>query len=106
VADLLPPALVRRRKTIQQLRHDRALSDQMDALAASLDLDGALSGRGLLPPGYVKRLCVRAPGGAYASQRLHSLWALVCAELWLRQFVDERGRPIPGFPAEVAVHAR
>jgi asparagine synthase (glutamine-hydrolysing) len=106
VADLLPPALVRRRKTIQRLRHDRDLSDQMEGLVASLDLDGALSARGLLPPGYVKRLCVRGAGGAYASQRVHLLWALACAELWLRQFVDDRGRPIPGFPGEVAVHAR
>jgi hypothetical protein len=24
---------------------------------------------------------------------LHSLWALICAELWLRQFVDRRGDP-------------
>jgi hypothetical protein len=78
----------------------------MDALAESLDLDAALSSRGLLAPEHVKRLRSRSGGAAYSSERLHALWALACAELWLRQFVDDRGRPIPGFRGEITVHAR
>jgi asparagine synthase (glutamine-hydrolysing) len=105
VADLLPPALSARGKAIQRLRHDRELSDRLDEVAGSLDLDAALASRGLLPPEYVRRLRARAAGAAYTTERLHTLWALICAELWLRQFVDDRGRPIPGFGDEIVVCA-
>lgn len=103
VADLLPPVFSGRRKAIQRLRHDRELSDRMDEMAASLDLDAALASRGLLPPDFVRRLRARPEGGAYSTERMHSLWALISAELWLRQFIDDRGRPIPGFGGEIVV---
>jgi asparagine synthase (glutamine-hydrolysing) len=105
VADLMPPAVSGRRKAIQRLRHDGELSERMDEMAASLDLDAALASRGLLPPDFVRRLRARPAGGAYSTQRMHSLWALISAELWLRQFVDDRGRPIPGFGDEIVVRA-
>jgi hypothetical protein len=103
VADLMPPALSGRRKAIQRLRHDGELSDRMDGMAASLDLDAALASRGLLPPDFVRRLRARPAGGAYSTERLHALWALISAELWLRQFIDDRGRAIQGFDGDVVV---
>jgi len=68
----------------------------LDSIAVSLDLDRALGARGLFSADYVSRLRQRAAGTAYSSARLHTLWALVCAEIWLRQFVDGRGIPLTG----------
>ena len=93
VADLLPPALTNRPKATQRLRHDWNLSDAVDTLARSLDLDTALHARGIVARGYVSRLRSRASGTAYSQARLHTLWPLICAEIWFRQFVDRRGAP-------------
>ena len=102
VADLLPPTLTNRPKAIQRLRHDPRLSDTVDGVADSLNLNNSLHERGLVTPDYVQRLRSRSSGTAYSQARLHTLWPLICAEIWMRQFVDQRGAPPTG-PAGVAV---
>ena len=93
VADLLPPSFTRRSKAVQRLRHDWKLSDAVDKLAGHLDLDHALQDRGLVARGYVARLRSRATRSAYSRARLHTIWPLISAEIWMRQFVDNRGAP-------------
>lgn len=88
---LLPPQISQRRKLIQRMRHDAHLSEVLDDCASQLRLRESLAARGLLDAEYVRQLQKRAGGAAYSSERLHILWALVCAELWLRQFIDQRG---------------
>jgi hypothetical protein len=63
----------------------------LDEFAAQLRLRESLAARGLLPADYLATLQKRANGAAYSSERLHILWAMISAELWLRQFVDRRG---------------
>ena len=94
VAGLMPEAMLKSRKTIQRLRHDAALSDAFDRIATSLDLARSLADRRLISGDYVATLAERGPGGAMSPERMHTLWALICAELWLRQFVDGRGLPL------------
>jgi asparagine synthase (glutamine-hydrolysing) len=93
VSSLLPPEISQRRKLIQRMKHDAALSDVLDDFAAQLRLRESLMARGLVPAEYVAALQKRGGSAAYSSERLHILWALICAELWLRQFVDQRGAP-------------
>lgn len=95
VADLLPPALVERRKRIQRLNHDAQLAEVIENFADSLHLDTALEQRQLVAPGYVRRLRRRGAGRAYSQGRMHMLWPLLCAEIWMRQFVDHRGASPP-----------
>lgn len=92
VSDLLPPAMLASRKTIQRLKHDRSLSDTIDGIAKSLDLARSLADRKLIAAEYVWSLGARTPDGARSSERTHTLWGLICAELWMRQFVDRRGQ--------------
>jgi asparagine synthase (glutamine-hydrolysing) len=91
VRDLMPEPLVSRGKMIQRMKHDIVLSEVLDAFASDLRLRSSLSARGLLADEYLRRLQRRDPGTAYSSERLHILWALISAELWMRQFVDQRG---------------
>lgn len=100
VADLLPSTVTRRPKATQRLRHDRELTEAVDGLATSMDLDASLQRRGLTMQGYVARLRSHATGAAYSQTRLHMLWPLICAEIWLRQFIDQRGAPLAGMPGE------
>jgi hypothetical protein len=93
VADLLPPSVTRRSKAVQRLRHDWKLSDAVDKLAGHLDLDHALQDRGLVAKGCVARLRSRAASSAYSRARMHTIWPLISAEIWMRQFVDNRGAP-------------
>jgi len=93
VEGLMPEAMLTSRKTIQRLRHDAALSDAFDRLARELDLARSLANRKLLAADYVWTLAERGPGGAISAERMHTLWALICTELWMRQFVDGRGQP-------------
>ncbi len=97
VEDLLPRAIRSRRKTIQRLKHDTELSNAIDSIADELDLAQALASRGLILVEYVKTLRMRAPGSAISPERVHTLWALICVELWMRQFIDGRGKPIESF---------
>jgi asparagine synthase (glutamine-hydrolysing) len=98
VKDLLPPEMSRRSKLIQRLKHDSALSDVLDDFAKQLRLRESLSSRGLISSDYLAALQKRERGTAYSSERIHILWAMVCAELWLRQFIDERGSTGPELP--------
>jgi hypothetical protein len=90
--DLLPPEVYGQRKTIQRLKHDAELSDVLDAFASELRLRESLHERGILDGDYVKRLQQRRNGEAYSEERLHILWALICARLWIRIFLDQRGK--------------
>lgn len=89
-ADLLPEFVLRRAKAIQRVQHDLELSDALDALAGELLTDDALARRGLIEPGYVRRLRKRERGAAFDSTRIHRLWALLSLELWARMFLDGR----------------
>jgi asparagine synthase (glutamine-hydrolysing) len=91
VGEVLPPEISQRRKMIQRMKHDSQLSEVLDEFAAQLRLRESLTARGLLPADYLATLQKRAKGAAYPSERLHILWAMISAELWLRQFVDRRG---------------
>jgi asparagine synthase (glutamine-hydrolysing) len=96
VRELMPVQLSQRRKLIQRMKHDLQLSEVLDDFANQLRLRGSLAERGLVPADYLRRLQQRDARAAYSSERLHILWALISAELWLRQFIDQRGTPDPG----------
>jgi asparagine synthase (glutamine-hydrolysing) len=89
--NLLPPEISQRPKLIQRMKHDTQLSQVLDDFAEQLHLRESLASRGLLPAEYMRTLQQRSQAAAYSSERLHILWALICAELWLRQFIDQRG---------------
>jgi len=91
VAGLMPDAMLKSRKTIQRFKHDGALSDAFDRIARELDLARSLSDRKLMDSDYVWSLTERGAGGAMSAERMHTLWGLICAELWMRQFIDRRG---------------
>lgn len=95
VADLLPSSLVARGKQIQRLDHNLSLSEAVDAIAVKMDLDAALESRAIVPPGYMRRLRRRAAQTSYSQERMHTLWPLMCAELWMRQFIDKRASAGP-----------
>lgn len=99
LADLMPPAMLASRKTIQRLRHDSELSDALGGIAKALDLARSLADRRLIQADYVWTLSARSAGGAISPERMHALWGLICAELWMRQFVDGRGQPIDALVA-------
>lgn len=92
---LLPPEISQRPKLIQRMKHDTQLSQVLDDFAEQLRVRESLASRGLLPAEYMRSLQKRSQNGAYTSERLHILWALICAELWLRQFIDQRGATTP-----------
>jgi asparagine synthase (glutamine-hydrolysing) len=102
VSGLLPPSISQRGKMIQRMKHDTALSDVLDDFARELRLEESLADRGLLPAEYLSTLQRRSRETPYSSERLHILWASLCAELWLRQFIDDRGAVAPELPNATA----
>ncbi len=95
VADLLPPSMRGMRKTIQRFRHDRAHTLAFEPLFRELDLARSLADRGLVAADGVASLFEPRPDGALSPERMHALWALVSAELWMRLFLDRRGQGLP-----------
>ncbi len=93
--DLLPPSLLRRRKTLQRMRHDLAFSEALDDLADRLLTRAAVRARGFFDPAYVDRVRMRAPRAAYPTERAYRLWSLITTELWAQLFLDARGAGPP-----------
>lgn len=90
---MLPDSITRRKKAIQRARPDTTLSDALDVLAARLLSQRDIVGRGLIDPGYAKRVLTRPKDGVYKREQLTRVWMLICAELWCRNFLDQRGVP-------------
>lgn len=105
MAPLLPASVLHRGKSLQRVRHDVRLSRVLDALADEYLTPARLRERGLVDPAYVDRLRTRLPMQSYATEPLYRLWTLLCLELWMRQFIDERarsGKPKVVEPSEAA----
>jgi asparagine synthetase B (glutamine-hydrolysing) len=92
LAPLLPDSIRTRGKAIQRVRHDRALSRVIDAMADRLLDEASVRQRDLIDPDYVSRLRQRGQEDVYSGDRLKRLWMLLVGEIWCRTFVDNRGR--------------
>ena len=88
---MLPPSVVGRGKAIQNLVRDTRVDEQLVGLANRLLPDGAATDLGLFDgPGYA------AARSEWESVPLRApvrwrLWPMLCLEMWVRQFVLERG---------------
>jgi asparagine synthase (glutamine-hydrolysing) len=92
---LLPDEMLRRKKGLLQLRHDKQFCDVLDELACTLLSPQAVAARALFEPSYVARIGRRPARGIYRSEQIYRLWSLLLTELWSRLFLDARGAP-PG----------
>jgi asparagine synthase (glutamine-hydrolysing) len=94
---LVPETILKRKKSLQRLRHDRELSDVLDGLAAELLSRADVAGRGIFVPAEVERLRRRPAGRIYPKEQAYGLWALILTEIWARLYLDNRGRcPVVG----------
>jgi len=90
---LLPNSILQRPKSIQRLKHDAQLAQVLEAMAERMLSTDGLAGRHLVHPDYFKRFFDRKRTSAYTLESAQLLWALICVELWCKQFVDQRGKP-------------
>jgi asparagine synthase (glutamine-hydrolysing) len=88
-ADVLPPAIVRRRKQGFMIPLDRWLRDDLRALVDDLLAPERVRARGLFRPEAVTRL--RAEHAAGTRTHGDRLWTLMMAELWMREYLDGHG---------------
>lgn len=90
VADIVPSAILRRRKAgfgapiRAWLRRD--LHEMVDDLLG----EQSVAGRGLLEPSAVRRLIDDHRSGR--ADNTYRIWALLTLELWMQTFVDDGGR--------------
>lgn len=96
---LLPGSVLMRKKTLQKLEHGLEFSRVLDQLAERYLASSAVSSRGLFEPNYVDRLLRRSATEAYSTERAYRLWSLILTEVWCRQYLDQRGRPLPQEPS-------
>lgn len=86
VASLLPPAVVARRKTGFGVPLGRWLRGEFSEFLRRSLLDERAQRRNLIAPNFIGRLIdEHVTGRRDWSTRL---WALLCLELWFREFVD------------------
>jgi asparagine synthase (glutamine-hydrolysing) len=88
VRDLVPAAILTRRKKGFNLPLDRWLRGELAALSRDLLTDGTARARGLFDVVAVRRLLDEHAAGISHGRRL---WNLSVLELWLRQAMDGRG---------------
>jgi asparagine synthase (glutamine-hydrolysing) len=88
-ADVLPPAIVRRRKQGFMIPLNRWLRDDLRPLVDDLLAPERVRARGLLRPEAVAGL--RAEHAAGARTHGDRLWTLMMAELWMREYLDGHG---------------
>lgn len=92
---LLPESILKRPKSIQRLKHDVRLAQVLESMAESMLSTNGLAGRHLVHTDYLKRFFNRNRTTAYSLENAQLLWALICTELWCKQFLDQRGKPPP-----------
>ncbi|MGH7270014.1 MAG: asparagine synthase-related protein, partial [Polyangiaceae bacterium] len=85
VRDLVPPAVLRRRKRGFGLPLRRWMSEDLAGMVRDVLLDRTARERGLFNPREVQRL-VGALGTDYSAP--DRVWTLLVLELWFREFVD------------------
>jgi asparagine synthase (glutamine-hydrolysing) len=88
-ADVLPPAILRRRKQGFMIPLDRWLRDDLRSMVDDLLAPDRVRARGLFEPAVVAAL--RAEHAAGARTHGDRLWTLMMAELWMREYLDGRG---------------
>ncbi len=86
IADLLPPALLRKRKQGFSVPVGPWLRGPLYPLAADLLLDGRATKRGWLRPDAVRRLLDEHRAGR--ADHGHRLYALLGLEVWARHYLD------------------
>ena len=99
----LPEAVVNKPKTGFGIPVARWLREDMAELVRSVLLDDRAAARGLFAPASVREMVQQHQRGE--RDWSNRLWALVCLELWFREFIDQPSRrsidPAP-HPAMVA----
>ncbi|MEX2146951.1 MAG: asparagine synthase (glutamine-hydrolyzing) [Candidatus Rokuibacteriota bacterium] len=88
-ADVLPPAIVRRRKQGFMIPLNRWLRDDLRSMVEDLLAPDRVRARGLFRPEAVAAL--RAEHAAGARTHGDRLWTLMMAELWMREYLDGHG---------------
>jgi asparagine synthase (glutamine-hydrolysing) len=88
VGDLVPSAIVRRRKQGFGLPLRRWMKDDLAALVRDVLLDRRARERGLFEPREVRRLVDSIDRDRNAPDRV---WTLLVLELWFREFIDGFG---------------
>lgn len=97
VRDLLPPAIVNRRKMGFPVPFGRWMQQGWDAIARDVLLDRRSRERGIIAPFAVERLIRDHANGAIDGG--DALWSLLNLELWYRTFVDGDGVQTLSVPA-------
>ena len=97
-ADLVPPAIVNRRKKGFALPTGRWLAGRLHGFARDLLLSPEARQRGLFVPAAVEALLERHRAGTDQGERI---WNLMVLETWFRELVDGRA----AFAREAAVRA-
>jgi asparagine synthase (glutamine-hydrolysing) len=88
-ADLLPPAILERRKRGFALPTRRWLGGKLHAFARETLLSSTARARGLFQPEAITSLLDRHRGGEDHGERI---WNLLALEIWYREMVDGRPR--------------
>jgi len=97
VKDLVPPAIMRRRKRGFALPLRRWMKGDLAALTRDVLLDRTARERGLFRPEEVARLVASVDRDRNAPDRV---WTLLVLELWFREFVDRRPSELRSDAAE------
>jgi asparagine synthase (glutamine-hydrolysing) len=102
-ADLVPPAIVNRRKKGFALPTGRWLAGRLHGFARDLLLSPEARQRGLFVPAAIEALLARHRAGADQGERI---WNLMVLETWFRELVDGRAAFVREAAARAAEIAR
>ncbi|VIO70614.1 Asparagine synthetase [glutamine-hydrolyzing] 1 [Bradyrhizobium ivorense] len=86
---ILPRAITRRKKYIQQFKYDSEMADVMDHLHSRLFVPSRKAQSRIVNPAEVERL-LRRGKRPYKPLEIRWLWNAITAEIWTQQFVDRR----------------
>ena len=88
---IVPPEVLNAPKFPMKMKHDRAFSDMLDAVADGVLSRERVARRGLMDFAVVQRLRRRPRGRPYSSEGAMRLWTMLLTEIWACEFLDLRG---------------
>ena len=87
---IVPDELLEVPKYMQTMKHDKAFSDTLDEICATVLSIDAVEKRGFFNYLDIKNLQYRPSGQAYSRDTAMRLWTILATEIWAQELLDKK----------------
>lgn len=88
---VMPEEMVRRKKGLLRLNHNREFCDVIYSMTQRYLSASDVKERDLFDPDYIENISKRPKNGIYTTEQIYRIWSILLVEIWARIYIDARG---------------